>query len=430
MVTTWLEHYGYIVLFLALMLELIAFGIPTEVLMSYAGFLVSQGKLSWGLSIFMAGLGSSIGITISYWIGFKLGSPFFEKYGHKIHLGPERLETTSRWFNKYGNKLLIVAYFIPGIRHITGYFSGITKISFRAFALYAYIGAFLWVSTFISLGKVLGPTWEQYHHSITKYLIIAGIVAAAILVFVYLYRKHKLQMLEFAKQTLKKGEEIFRSPRRVKMMIVISFFSFLLLFGFMIGLIQDLFANEFTEFDTVASFLIHAIFDLSWSSWMNGFGFMASSMVLLPVIAFTFLWIVLRGKDRMLESIFLLIVVLGGEMWDEVLRRLFHRVGPLPSSEIVRYTFPSEQTFMTLTILGFAAFLIVRHTRSVWIRYAAPLIAFVVPVLVGLSRIYFDVQYPSDVVAGYVFSGVWLSLNIVLLEIFRILRKERTNFLA
>jgi membrane-associated phospholipid phosphatase len=45
--------------------------------------------------------------------------------------------------------------------------------------------------------------------------------------------------------------------------------------------------------------------------------------------------------------------------------------------------------------------------------------------LVGISRIYFDVQYPSDVVAGYVFGGVWLSLNIVLLEIFRIIQKEK-----
>ena len=53
-------------------------------------------------------------MTISYWIGYKLGVPFFHKHGHRIHLGPDRLEKMSNWFENYGNKLLLIAYFIPG----------------------------------------------------------------------------------------------------------------------------------------------------------------------------------------------------------------------------------------------------------------------------------------------------------------------------
>ncbi|MDA8224160.1 MAG: DedA family protein, partial [Desulfitobacterium hafniense] len=162
-ITDLFNHYGYIVLFVALMLELIAFPTPGETLMTYCGFLVFQGRLNWGISVIVAALGVIVGITISYFISLTLGTPFFQKYGSYIHLGPDKLEKTSQWFERYGNGLLVIAYFIPGVRHITGYFSGIAKIPFKKFALNAYIGAFIWAGTFISLGKILGSNWEKFH---------------------------------------------------------------------------------------------------------------------------------------------------------------------------------------------------------------------------------------------------------------------------
>jgi len=77
--TAYIDQYGYVVLFAALLLELIALPLPGEVFMSYSGFLVFQGHLNWFVSILMAGVGACIGMTLSYWIGFKLGKPFFCK---------------------------------------------------------------------------------------------------------------------------------------------------------------------------------------------------------------------------------------------------------------------------------------------------------------------------------------------------------------
>lgn len=173
-VTELLNHYGYIVLLVVLMLELIALPLPGEILMTYCGFLVNQHKLNWLLSILIASSGAIIGITISYFIGSKLGVTFFKRYGRYIYLGPDKLDKASVWFDKYGNGLLLISYFIPGVRHITGYFSGITEISYKKFTLNAYIGAFLWTTTFISLGKVLGDNWDKYHSMITRYLIMGG----------------------------------------------------------------------------------------------------------------------------------------------------------------------------------------------------------------------------------------------------------------
>lgn len=215
-----LSQYGYIVLFASLGLELIALPLPGEVLMSYTGYLVFKGQLGWGTSIIVAFLGAATGVTISYGIGYKLGPPFFKGYGHYVHLGPENLEKVSRWFAKFGNNLLVVAYFIPGVRHISGYFSGLNKLPFRTFALRSYLGAFLYVSTFITLGKVMGPKWKLFHGAVSKYLITGGAILLVILALVYLFRSQKEVILEAVETWLGRMIEIFRTRRRVKFLII------------------------------------------------------------------------------------------------------------------------------------------------------------------------------------------------------------------
>lgn len=68
-----LEQHGYSVLFIVLMLELLTLLGPGEFLMGYAGVLVFQEKLNWVLSMLAAGLGSCAGVSMSYWIGYRLG---------------------------------------------------------------------------------------------------------------------------------------------------------------------------------------------------------------------------------------------------------------------------------------------------------------------------------------------------------------------
>src|SRR5665647_284945 len=420
-ITNIMDLYGYVVLFLGLLFETLALPLPGEAIMTYAGLLVFQGKLNWILSILMAGAGSSIGMTLAYGIGYKLGSPFFEKYGARFHFGPDKFKKTSQWFERYGNKVLIIAYFIPGIRHITGYFSGVTRMPFRTYMIYAYTGAFLWTGTFITLGKLLGPKWEVYHRLITRYLIIAGVIALIIFIVIYLYKKQRTQLFAWTIQALHR----FHSLGRVKFLLVVAAIVFVGFFGLMIGLIQDFLAQETTQFDIVTTYIIQEIFSEGWSDWINKMEWISSVQVLFPIAGLTLIWIMFKGKERILESGFLLFVILGGELLDNVLRKVFHRVGPIPNHLKLPYTFPSEQTLLTLAVYGFSAYLLFRHYGTVWARIVAPLTVVVIALVVGISQIYSDLQYPSDVVAGYVFGGVWLSLNIVLLEIFRIMHKDK-----
>lgn len=192
------NQYGYILLTTLLTLELIAFPLPGETIMTYCGYVVHLQKMSWILSILMATLGGIIGITISHFIGKLLGRTFFEKYGHYVHLDTAKLDKISKWFEKYGLWMLFVCYFIPGVRHVMGYFSGIIKVPFKKFMISAYLGAFIWTGTFISLGRFLGKNWSMFHSLISKYsiFIFLATITITIVAAVIYYFKYRLKKVQ------------------------------------------------------------------------------------------------------------------------------------------------------------------------------------------------------------------------------------------
>lgn len=422
-ITELFNHYGYIVLFIALMLELIALPTPGETLMIYCGYLVYQGRLNWAVSILVAAAGVITGITISYYIGKLLDERFIDRYGARVHFGRKEYENVSKWFHKYGNGLLIVAYFIPGIRHFSGYFTGITRKPYKQFAINSYIGAFLWTGSFISLGKILGPDWEQFHTSIMKYTVIGGVLIGVILIGTYLYKSDKQQLAVSVKKALDYSLKILHSLGKVRIAVVGTALVFLGLMVLTAGLIQDFLANEFGKFDTVTAYVINQMFDSSWSDKFRFLHYLTSIPVILSLTALNLVWIMYKGKNRLLEIRFLIITILGGEVLEELLRVIFHQLAPFDNSAIfhTQNTFPSEQTLMVIVTYGTTAFLLLRHIKNIWLKNIIIPVTIVISLFTGISPVYLNVQYPSDVTAGYVFGGAWLSINIVLLEIFRIL---------
>jgi membrane protein DedA with SNARE-associated domain len=427
MVLHFLLHYGYIVLFTSLLLELIAFPLPGEVLMTYSGFLVFQGHLNWYITILIAGLGTVCGITLTYWIGLILGYPFFNKYGHFIHLGPKRLSKVSEWLTKYGNTVLILAYFIPGFRHVTGYFSGISRIPFRKFSFPAYLGAFLWAFTFISLGKALGPRWIKFQGPIQKYLFFGSLTLICVLTVSYFYGIHKSRINKAAYKFLFKLVNTFHSFRRVKALISITLAIFLGLAIWTIHLIQHYLANEFIHFNNVTLTLLKLAFERNGILFIRLLSVAASFQAILILVGLTMVWVLIKAKDRILESVFLIIVVWGGTILEEGLQIIFHHWEPIGTSlKNIIFPFPSEQSLVVIAVYGFTAFLLVRHSKGVWSKSLASIFVVIISVLSGLNRVFIGAQNPSDILAGIVFGGVWLSINILLLETFRLL--SRRNF--
>ena len=424
-VTLLLNQYGYIILFSALLLELIALPLPGEVMMTYCGFLVFEGKMNWIISILVATCGATLGITISHFIGATLGYEFFKKYGSYVHLGPERLKKTSTWFNTYGNTLLIVAYFIPGVRHVTGYFSGITKIPYKKFALNAYLGALIWSCTFISLGKTLGQNWDKFHGPIIKYAFIGSLIIASTIIIIYLYKKYKTKLITFTFTIVNKIMNILHSLGKLKIALACMSILFLSFFAIVISLIQKYLAHDFDEFDTVTTYLIKNIFTKDWSYFIILIGKLTSIEILIPLAFLILILIIIKNADKYLEILFLIIIFIGGEALQTILRLTFGRLGPkgLSIVGIIPYTFPSDKSFMAVVAYGFLCFMILRHIKRISTKTVSAFITLFICFLASLNPLFFESQFPSDVFAGYAFGAVWLTLNILLLEIYRMLSR-------
>ncbi|WP_044642402.1 DedA family protein [Risungbinella massiliensis] len=184
---TWIEflqQYGYIGIFLFLVVGIAGLPLPDEIMMTFLGYLTTTGKLDLLYTYLSSLLGSAAGITISFVIGSKFGYPFIKRYGSRFFITRRRLKVSQLLFRRYGNWLLLVGYFIPGVRHVTAYLAGITKTSFLRFAIFAYSGAVIWCATFIGLGHFLGSKWETAFALFHHYGIMIGvIVVVAIIVW-------------------------------------------------------------------------------------------------------------------------------------------------------------------------------------------------------------------------------------------------------
>lgn len=185
----WLTQYGSFVLFAALTLGIIALPVPEETLMVLAGVLMHQGKLDIPSTTAAAYLGCLSGISVSYIIGRLAGNFLLTKYGRFVGITEDRLKRAHRWFERFGKWTLPVGYFIPGVRHFTGFSAGTSKLHFAQFVLFAYSGALVWVSLFLSIGYFYGKQWAALFEKIDLDSALTIIIVIAALLLVYLSKK-------------------------------------------------------------------------------------------------------------------------------------------------------------------------------------------------------------------------------------------------
>ncbi len=183
----WVMQYGYVAIFASMMFGIIGLPIPDETLLTYSGYLVSTNVLLLQYTLLAAFLGSVSGITISYEAGKRLGLPFLHKYGSKFSITEEKLAKAQMWYDRIDAWILVIGYFIPGVRHFSAFLAGVSGLKYRTFALFAYSGALIWSATFVFLGFIVGAEWKTVAEQVRTHVLLGvGIfllfVAAAVIV--------------------------------------------------------------------------------------------------------------------------------------------------------------------------------------------------------------------------------------------------------
>lgn len=173
---------GYPGVFLMITLESTLIPIPSEIVMPFAGFMASQGEFSLPVILIINSVAALIGSGICYWIGVVGGRPFLERYGKYFLVRQHDIEKTEAFFAKHGQKTILIARFVPVIRHVISVPAGIARMPLRAFFLQTFLGSTIWGGALILLGYYVGANWETFAKTLKRVDLLIGVILVLALV--------------------------------------------------------------------------------------------------------------------------------------------------------------------------------------------------------------------------------------------------------
>ena len=184
------NQYGYLGMFLGMVLEAVIIVIPSEAILATGGILASQKIFTlWGA--FLTGLiGSVFCAIVIYFMGYFGGKPFIKKYGKYFFMKEEDIEKSDSWFNKYGLIGALIGRNFPIIRTLISLPIGIMRLSFPKFIIYTTIGSIPWTLVFVYVGYTLGNGWTIADKYIGNLKVPIRILLI-ILISSYFYKKIK-----------------------------------------------------------------------------------------------------------------------------------------------------------------------------------------------------------------------------------------------
>lgn len=183
-------NFGYLGMFLSMILEAIIIIIPSELILATGGILASQGIFSF-FNAFLVGLfGSVFCAIIIYAMGYFGGRPFVEKFGKYFFMKKEDIDKADKWFAKYGMFAAFIGRNFPIIRTFISLPIGMTRLSFTKFLLYTTFGSIPWTFAFVYVGYSLGNNWLLLSHY-TSRLKVPILILLCLLIIRWLYQKIK-----------------------------------------------------------------------------------------------------------------------------------------------------------------------------------------------------------------------------------------------
>jgi membrane protein DedA with SNARE-associated domain len=186
-VLEFLSELGYFGIALGLMIEII----PSEIVLGYGGYMISEGILGYPGAVIAGTIGGTLAQLFLYWAGYYGGRPFLEKYGKYVFVKKKQIDLSEQWFRKYGVGVIFFARFIPVVRHAISIPAGIAKMSATKFTLYTVAAVIPWTILFLYLGHALGENWSHIKEYAAQYTMPIIIGAVTLGVIYFLIKKTK-----------------------------------------------------------------------------------------------------------------------------------------------------------------------------------------------------------------------------------------------
>ena len=187
--------YGYWAVFFGVMLENAGLPVPGETILLVAGYYCSEGHFSIPLVMLIAATGAVCGDNIGFAIGHHYGRSLLLRFGRFVFLTPQRLEHMESYFRSHGNKTILVARFITGLRVFAALLAGASMMRWRIFLMYNVAGAILWSIVITFLGYIFGqslPILVRWVGRSGTVLLVFAVVLGVIVWRIHVYRTNEI----------------------------------------------------------------------------------------------------------------------------------------------------------------------------------------------------------------------------------------------
>jgi membrane protein DedA with SNARE-associated domain/membrane-associated phospholipid phosphatase len=400
--------------------------VPSTVVLVGLGTLIGLGKMAF-LPIFGATIAGAIaGDALSFWAGVHWKQQIrtfwpFSRYSALMDKG-------EHFIARHGGKSIFIARFVPGVKAVVPTIAGMMGMTTTRFALVNVGSAFVWAAAHLLPAIALGRGLQVAHAANPRFAILAGLgIAAALLawaalrlvrgVLVPAADRGRLRLaLWLERQGGRSGAlaRVLRNHDRMLEAAALIGLALLALASFGLLLLAVIFDPQMSLADAAIGEFVQGLRTEWATSAMVGITMLGDMAVLLPVALL--LIIILAVSRQWAVAGAVMAASLAGVVFVPVFKTLLHRARPIPMYQGADgFSFPSGHSTLATIIFGMLALFV---AQSLPARFRGLLYGSFVTLiaLIGLSRVYLQAHWPSDVLAGMLFGSASVSVVALLLH--------------
>jgi membrane protein DedA with SNARE-associated domain len=189
-VTDEILRYGYVAIFVLMLLESACVPVPSEVTMLFGGALATSsvagaGRLDFVAVVAVGVVGNLVGSWLAYWVGYAGGRPLALRWGRYLLIRPHEIDRAHDWFDRHGEAAVFFGRLLPVVRTFISLPAGVARMNVWRFSVYTVLGCVPWTLGLAWLGYALGHRWSEVERVMRPFAwIIGGLVVAAIVVWI------------------------------------------------------------------------------------------------------------------------------------------------------------------------------------------------------------------------------------------------------
>ncbi|MFT9598992.1 DedA family protein [Mesobacillus sp.] len=200
-----IEDNGYLGLFLWLWFGVFVIPVPNEVILMTVGLASAKGSLNPILAFLVTYMGISAAFTSTYLLGRVIGRRLLRLLGKKKRFA-NSIESAMKLMERYHAFSLSLSCFAPGVRYLVPLLYGFSRLPIKTFAVFAYSGAFVWVSIIFLLGYLFGDKMDIVMKYNKEFWLV--ILAFVIISTIFVYRRRKIRAATVSEEgILQEGQQ-------------------------------------------------------------------------------------------------------------------------------------------------------------------------------------------------------------------------------